>query len=273
MIRKRKDFKIKRRLDMRKNITKITLGTMIAATVIISNTALVNADFSSEYWEMVDKAETVRANQRPTSQEREIETVYANKRPSTTTTSTTTTTSMKSTKPANTTTTTTTTTATENTQQSTTAAPTNPSTTTPQTGSVQATDKIPTEDAGTRNSNVYINVDKCYEIINQYRKDVGASALTRDPYLEKLAQIRAKELVTLFSHTRPNGESATDIIEYRGARGENIAQGQRTCEEAMTSWYNSSGHRKNMLNVYYKKVGIAAYKVNGKIRWVQLFTS
>ena len=120
-------------------------------------------------------------------------------------------------------------------------------------------------------------VGECYTIINQYRKSAGVANLKRDLKLQQYAETRAKELVKLYSHTRPNGEKGYDIIPYseRTATGkavaENIARGQTSCKNVMKAWYNSSGHRKNMLDKRFTKVGIAGYQYNGVIYWVQLF--
>ena len=80
----------------------------------------------------------------------------------------------------------------------------------------------------------------------------------------------------MFSHTRPDGRSCftalTDLgISYGGA-GENIAYGQSSPEEVMTAWMNSSGHRANILNSSFTKLGVGVYKSGNTIYWVQLFT-
>lgn len=52
------------------------------------------------------------------------------------------------------------------------------------------------------------------------------------------------------------------------AVGENIAMGQNNSGEAVQSWMNSSGHRANMLNARYTRVGAAAYTANdGRVYW------
>ena len=77
----------------------------------------------------------------------------------------------------------------------------------------------------------------------------------------------------IFSHTRPNGKSGLTLIQGNLHKGENIAKGQRTCAEVVKAWYNSTGHRYNMLKKQYTKIGIAAYEYNGVIYWVQHFSS
>lgn len=110
-------------------------------------------------------------------------------------------------------------------------------------------------------------------LMNAARAAEGASALKLDDDLCKAAQIRAEELQELFDHTRPNGTKCFTILEDIGwsngysALGENIAMGQTTPEIVMDSWMNSQGHRENILNTDFNKVGIARHQ-NG---WVQFF--
>ena len=61
-------------------------------------------------------------------------------------------------------------------------------------------------------------------------------------------------------------------VKFMGA-GENIAWGQRSPEEVMNGWMNSSGHRANILNSSFKKIGVVYYVgANGRTYWTQLFT-
>ena len=124
-------------------------------------------------------------------------------------------------------------------------------------------------------SNGLVNTRACYTQLNNYRRSVKKKALKRNSKLEKIAKIRAKEMAASgkFSHTRPNGRNALTMIKGNVYKGENIAMGQRTCREVSGAWYGSPGHRKNMLNKKYRKVGIAAYRYNGIIYWVQVFSS
>lgn len=53
---------------------------------------------------------------------------------------------------------------------------------------------------------------------------------------------------------------------------ENIAMGQRSSGEVLNSWMNSSGHRANILNASYTRIGVAAYTTpEGTIYWCQQF--
>jgi uncharacterized protein YkwD len=53
---------------------------------------------------------------------------------------------------------------------------------------------------------------------------------------------------------------------------ENIAMGQRTPAEAVQSWMSSPGHRANLLNSGYTRIGVAAYRTpEGTVYWCQQF--
>ena len=102
--------------------------------------------------------------------------------------------------------------------------------------------------------------------------------LVRDTALEETAKIRAKELATKYSHTRPDGSSCwTAFPDGYWAKGENIAWGQRTWNQVTEAWketedlYDGQGHRRNMLNPNFNSVGVAGYKLNGVIYWAQDF--
>lgn len=109
-------------------------------------------------------------------------------------------------------------------------------------------------------------------LVNEERAKAGLSPLTLDAALSENAEVRAGEIVQNFSHTRPDGRSALTAItsSYRSA-GENIAYGQKSPEEVMNGWMNSSGHRANILNSSFTKIGVGVVESGGRLYWVQLF--
>lgn len=115
-------------------------------------------------------------------------------------------------------------------------------------------------------------------LVNEERAKAGISPLVLDLKLNKTAQRHSEDMVenNFFSHTNLSGQSpfdrmAEDGISYMAA-GENIAYGQRTPEEVMNSWMNSEGHRNNILNGAYNKIGIGiAVTEYGTIYWTQNF--
>ncbi len=53
---------------------------------------------------------------------------------------------------------------------------------------------------------------------------------------------------------------------------ENIAMGQPDSQSVLRSWMNSPGHRANILNRSYRRIGVAAYQTDeGRIFWCQQF--
>lgn len=81
-------------------------------------------------------------------------------------------------------------------------------------------------------------------LVNSERSARGLSPLTTFSTLQSGAEIRAREIVTLFSHTRPNGESCFTVLDEVGignyqSAGENIAAGQNSPAAVMNSWMNS----------------------------------
>lgn len=114
-------------------------------------------------------------------------------------------------------------------------------------------------------------------LVNKERVKAGLKEVTIDKNIEAAALVRAKETEISFSHTRPNGTSFSTVLKengvsYRGA-GENIAWGQSSPEEVMNGWMNSPGHRANILNEKFTKIGVGYYRsASGRNYWTQLFT-
>lgn len=115
-------------------------------------------------------------------------------------------------------------------------------------------------------------------LVNKERQAAGLDALTLDPALYKAASVRAKELLTQFSHTRPDGTDCFSLLKESGiayqAAGENIAAGQPSPEAVVEGWMNSPGHRANILSANFHKLGVGYVNVNTGYGhyWVQLFT-
>lgn len=114
-------------------------------------------------------------------------------------------------------------------------------------------------------------------IVNSERAANGLSPLKYSDKLSEAALVRAGEIQSAFSHTRPNGTSCFTAIKEAGisytTAGENIAYGQRSPEEVMNSWMNSSGHRANILGQNYEYIGIGVTYKNGTYYWTQFFAA
>ena len=112
------------------------------------------------------------------------------------------------------------------------------------------------------------------DLVNQERAGQGLSALRVNTELMEGAQIRSREIVTKFSHERPNGEHGYQLAFRAGFStvGENIAYGYSSAEAVMEAWMNSSGHRANILGAGFTEIGVGCYRgSNGLLYWAQLF--
>lgn len=114
-------------------------------------------------------------------------------------------------------------------------------------------------------------------LVNAERAKYGLSALKVDSRVQQAAQVRAKETVQSFSHTRPNGSSFSTALTEAGVSytrsGENIAYGQSTPQQVVQAWMNSSGHRANILNENFTTIGVGYTVSGGTAYWAQLFTA
>lgn len=108
--------------------------------------------------------------------------------------------------------------------------------------------------------------------VNAYRAQVGLEALVWDDAIYAAAQIRAQELVISFSHTRPDGSMCDTVLPGGyNTGGENIAMGYMSAAAVCDGWYNSPGHKANMLDGEFTKGAIACWYENGTYYWVNLF--
>lgn len=126
--------------------------------------------------------------------------------------------------------------------------------------------------------------EQMLRLVNEEREKVGVSPLELDSTLTAAAQIRAKEIIEVFDHTRPNGKACKTVLEELGYEGdyagENISKGTfEEPESAMELWMDSKGHRENILNPDYKYLGVGSdfeSESNGLFDdivsyWVQIF--
>ena len=112
-------------------------------------------------------------------------------------------------------------------------------------------------------------------LTNSARSKNGYAALVEDGALSEAAAVRAREIARSFSHTRPSGASFSSALSESGVSylraGENIASGQKSASEVVNAWMNSPGHRANILNSSYSRIGSASVNIDGTLYWVQLF--
>lgn len=111
-------------------------------------------------------------------------------------------------------------------------------------------------------------------LVNQQRANAGCGALTADSRLGTAAQKFSEDMSArnYFSHTTPDGVTFDQRIKaagYPSPAAENIAKGSTTAAKTMDMWMNSDGHRRNILNCSYQKLGVGLARSGWY--WVQDF--
>lgn len=112
-------------------------------------------------------------------------------------------------------------------------------------------------------------------LVNEIRVQNGLNPLTYDWELSRVARYKSQDMKDnrYFSHTSPVYGSPFQMIKsfgltYRTA-GENIAKGYATPQAVVNGWMNSSGHRANILNASFTRIGVG-YVAGGNY-WTQMF--
>lgn len=122
-------------------------------------------------------------------------------------------------------------------------------------------------------------MDEVLDLVNQARSEAGLTGLELDPALCGAAQVRARECVTSFSHTRPDGTKYKTAISEAGITssytGENVATGYTSAKQVVDAWLRSEGHKANILSEKFTKLGVG-FESNsgghyGGRAWSQLF--
>jgi uncharacterized protein YkwD len=139
---------------------------------------------------------------------------------------------------------------------------------------------------------------KIHTLINSERRKNNIKPLVLDEQLSNIARAHSQDMANrhFFEHVNPDGESPRDRVRLAGYNcprivGENIFQnnlysrvtitGDRKTydwnspDEIATStvhgWMNSSGHRKNILEVNYVKTGVGIAIAGEKVYITQVF--
>lgn len=133
--------------------------------------------------------------------------------------------------------------------------------------------------SGTTTSITSMNADEkeVFDLINKQRTNNGLQALKIDNEVQKVARIKAQDMVdnNYFAHESPTYGTPFQMlksfkISYKTA-GENIAANSSN-SGAVNAWMNSSGHKANILNSSYNYtgIGVVSSKKYGKM-YVQMF--
>jgi uncharacterized protein YkwD len=121
--------------------------------------------------------------------------------------------------------------------------------------------------------------DSVLLLSNAARANAGVPAVAMDSRLTALAEAHARDMAErgYFSHTTPEGKTFGERLReagITGAAGENLA-GNSTAAGAVQAWLNSAGHRANMLNGTFRRLGVGVYRTlqSPYTYYVQVFTN
>lgn len=118
---------------------------------------------------------------------------------------------------------------------------------------------------------------KLIELTNAERKKMKLANLKPDPMLMKLARSHAATMARLdqIGHELEGKTFAQrmEAAKYHAQRaGENVSQGRRTPADAIAGWMQSAGHKANILQPEYTRIGVGlATSKSGKPYFVQVF--
>ncbi|MDX6250241.1 MAG: hypothetical protein QOF10_3601 [Kribbellaceae bacterium] len=111
------------------------------------------------------------------------------------------------------------------------------------------------------------------DLTNAARRNQGCGPLSLDDSLVEAAGKHASDMVRrhYMDHTNPDGQDPGDRMAAAGWRGsgwgENIAAGYDSAQKVFAAWMNSDGHRKNILNCRFNKIGIGYDPGQVKSQW------
>ncbi len=132
-------------------------------------------------------------------------------------------------------------------------------TTTATTSAIQTTTASTTAPAGTLTEAEWI--DRIFVLTNDVRASHGLPLFAKGSEASlSAAYVRSREIVTYFSHTRPDDRLwytafADAGVNYSWA-GENIAAGYHSPESVVEAWMNSPGHAANILKPEFTHLAV-----------------
>lgn len=129
------------------------------------------------------------------------------------------------------------------------------------TGCVSMTTTTPAPSGPAPSTQVGAPAGSMVSLLNAARAEQGLGGVREDAALSRAAIAHAQDMVAndYFSHDGLNGSHFTERAQAAGygcAINENIAFGQQSEAEVMTSWMNSPGHRRNILSPRATEYGI-----------------
>lgn len=123
-------------------------------------------------------------------------------------------------------------------------------------------------------------VEEMLVLINEARAEANCAPLYMVDHLNDIANVRARELIFLNDHIRPNGGLFVDDIDYNRVSftsfAENIASGSASPEETFKMLMDSDEHHEIIMNPDFTHIGIGVtYEENSMYGWYwsQVFVS
>jgi uncharacterized protein YkwD len=117
-----------------------------------------------------------------------------------------------------------------------------------------------------------------FELSNQERKKAGLPPLVVNEKLMQAARAHSVNMARLnqLEHTLDDkgpGERIDEVKYRHRGWAENVAAGQRTPPEVVSSWMNSEGHKANLLGSH-REFGVGVAKAaDGTRYWTQVFAT
>jgi uncharacterized protein YkwD len=99
--------------------------------------------------------------------------------------------------------------------------------------------------------------------INRHRRSRGCPVLAWDSRLSRVARRHSEDMTRrrFFDHRNPDGVDPFERLERAGihfrAAAENLAMSPASGQEVFEGWMGSRGHRRNLEECLYDRVGIA----------------
>lgn len=117
-------------------------------------------------------------------------------------------------------------------------------------------------------------------LVNEERAKYNLQPLEWGSTCEAAADIRAKEITSVYAHQRPDGSSWDSVCppSVGGVAGENLAAGNTAVspETVVQTWMNSPTHRANILSDKFTKLAVGfVFDPNAQYKtyWSQFFSN
>lgn len=106
---------------------------------------------------------------------------------------------------------------------------------------------------------------------NDLRRAQGRPALKTDPRMHSVAQQWSTQQAKA-NKMLHNPQMGSQIPAGWTLAGENVAYGQKSAKDVVTAWWNSPGHKANMLHESFTHIGVGvAYSASGRAYYTQVF--